>query len=598
MEKKEETIAKHQRTQPIHRLFFKIAIYSVAIIIFCLPNVAKAATFYLSPSSGSYKVGQTFSLNILVSSPEQALNAVSGTLSFSKNNLEALSLAKSGSIINFWVQDPTFSNDSGIINFEGAIFNPGYTGRAGKIVTITFKVKDGGSGTIDFASGTILANDGQGTNILENSGSAEFSLNIPTSGPQAPEATTPQEEQATAETTGLPNAPVVSSPTHPDPNKWYADKNPKFQWSLAEGISGVSLLFNDISNSNPGTLSDGLISSYDYNDVADGEWYFHIRLKNDRGWGDIAHFRCNIDTTKPDNFEIKEEPRDDQTNPQVKVYLSANDSISGIDYYEIQIDNGSPLNWQDDGKYIYETQALSPGGHIFAAKAFDKAGNFVANFINFIIEPLQTPTITEYPKLLSSGEVLVIKGKTYPNVQIEFWLQRENEEPTSQKIKSDEDGNFTFIEEEKPKPGLNRFWAEAIDKRGAKSNATDKISFSVAQPLIQKIGGQIISYLDVIIPIIALILLLIFVVLFFWYRFIKFKKKIRKEVSEAEIALHKGFSSLRADVQKQIQVLEKTKTERPLTEEEKKVLRQLKVNLTKAESYIAKEIEDIEKEVR
>ena len=53
--------------------------------------------------------------------------------------------------------------------------NPGFTGD-GKLVSVTFRNKAGGQAGLNFSSGSILANDGLGTNILSDMGSATFSL--------------------------------------------------------------------------------------------------------------------------------------------------------------------------------------------------------------------------------------------------------------------------------------------------------------------------------------------------------------------------------------------------------------------------------------
>jgi len=76
-----------------------------------------------------------------------------------------------------------------------------------------------------------------------------------------------------------------------------------------------------------------------------------------------------------------------------------------------------------------------------------------------------------------------------------------------------------------------------------------------------------------------------------------FKGRVRREVHEADEVLHKTFDLLVEDVQEQIQLLENTRTKRELTEEEEKVVTQLKKDMFEAERVIRKEIKDIEKEV-
>src|SRR5690554_5165544 len=108
------------------------------VAVFFIAAKVQAATLYIGPSSGSYNVGNTFSVSIYVSSADQAMNAVSGVLTYPKDKLEVTAVSKSGSVVNLWVQDPTYSNSEGIVNFEGIVLNPGFSGSGGKIIGVSF----------------------------------------------------------------------------------------------------------------------------------------------------------------------------------------------------------------------------------------------------------------------------------------------------------------------------------------------------------------------------------------------------------------------------------------------------------------------------
>lgn len=562
--------------------------------IFGIGQIAYAANIYFSPSTGSYTVGSTISLSVYVSSSDQAMNAASGVLSFPQDKLEVISLSKTDSIFTLWVQEPSFSNSAGTVNFEGIVLNPGFTGASGKVITINFRVKAAGTALLNFSSGSVLANDGQGTNILTSLGNASFSLGG--AEPSVPEATTP------SEAVGTPAAPQVSSPTHPDPNKWYAASDAKFTWSVPSDVTAVRLLVGKIPQAVPTVYYSPAVSSKELSDLADGIWYFHVRLRNSVGWGGVSHFRFQIDTEKPTRFEISEVERKDLTDPKAKFIFDAKDDTSGIDHYEIQIDNGSPQVWQDDGSHRYETPVLEPGKHTLIAKAVDKAGNTLANSAEFIIEPLEAPTIIEWPRELQSGDQLIIKGASkYPNEQIVVWLQKEGKDAVSQSTKSDGKGNFVFVADEKLSDGAYKIWAKVVDERGAQSNSSDTVTIAVGRPAFLKLGSWAVSLLAVVIPLVALIFVLLFVIWYGWHKFASFRKKLknlRKEVREAESALHKAFDILKEDIRDQVKLLEKTKTRRQLTEEEEKIIKQLRKDLDDAEKFVRKEIENIEKEVK
>ena len=202
---------RHSKFAYVKKLILLVSIFIVSVFIH--PLSAHAASLFLSPSSGTYKVGQTFSVGVYVGSADQAMNAVEGVISFPKDILEVTGVSKSGSILNLWVQEPAFSNAGGTANFEGIVYNPGFNGKSGKIVTVTFKTKAQGSASVNFNSGSVLANDGAGTNILTGMGRAVFTIGEKTT---EVSPTTPSPKPSSGP---VPAAPKVTSLTHPDSTK-------------------------------------------------------------------------------------------------------------------------------------------------------------------------------------------------------------------------------------------------------------------------------------------------------------------------------------------------------------------------------------------
>lgn len=146
-----------------------IALVIVGIILFSSAPILHAANLTLVPSAGNYSEGKAFSVSVNVVSTDQAMNAVQGKLFFSKDTLEVVGISKNNSIISLWVQEPSFSNATGAITFEGVVFNPGYKGPDGRLLTITFKAKNTGDSIVNFSESSVYANNGEGTNILKNS---------------------------------------------------------------------------------------------------------------------------------------------------------------------------------------------------------------------------------------------------------------------------------------------------------------------------------------------------------------------------------------------------------------------------------------------
>jgi len=562
-------------------------IYKIALIILflgMLPVAAEAATLYFSPSSGSHAVGTTFSVSIYVSSADQAMNAASGVISFPQDKLEATSLSKTGSIFTLWVQEPSFSNSAGTINFEGIVLNPGFTGAAGKIITINFRAKAAGSALVNFSSGSVLANDGKGTNILTSLGNAQFSLGYV--GPTVPEATTP------SAVSGAPSAPQISSPTHPDPNKWYAKKDAKFTWSLPSDVTSVRLLVGKIPAAIPTVVYTPAINEKEVTNLDDGIWYFHVQLRNASGWGEISHFRFQIDTQPPEPFEIKFVDGKETTHPQPTLAFETTDEMSRIDYYEVKIDQEPPIKIKET-EYKMPVQIL--GEHTVIVKAVDKAGNYTLAMTEINVLPIEAPIITDYPRELLPGSILSIKGTALPEVTIRVYIQKDEKEIKTGEIKSDKEGRWTYIEVEPVEKGMYEVWAEAIDSSGAKSKPSEKVTIQVVSPAFIRIGKLAIDYLMTIITLLVLILILVLGVIWSWQKIKERRKKMRKEISEAEKALYQAFKALKQETEEQVAKLD---GKSGLNEREKKICDDLKEALKISEKFIGKEIKDIEKELQ
>lgn len=163
---------------------------------------AQAASLYISPSTSTYKVGDTVTAIVYVESTSQAMNAVSGTVAVSGDVFDVVSATSASSIVNFWVSEPRKQGNGAF--FEGVVLNPGYTGSAGRIATLTLRAKKAGSGSLSFSSATILANDGQGTNLLAGTRGATYTI---VEGPVPPKEVVPKE--ATEE---KPTGPDVTPP--------------------------------------------------------------------------------------------------------------------------------------------------------------------------------------------------------------------------------------------------------------------------------------------------------------------------------------------------------------------------------------------------
>jgi hypothetical protein len=158
------------------KYYIKAIVYSVLITILCSTTTtyASSASLFITKSSVSVSEGESITIDVKVGSPNQAINAVSGTLTFPEDLLKTISISRDNSILNIWTRDPLIQRNK--ISFEGVILNPGYQGEKGTIFHVTFQAKKRGFATVSFSDGALLANDGLGTNIIASLNPTSFNI--------------------------------------------------------------------------------------------------------------------------------------------------------------------------------------------------------------------------------------------------------------------------------------------------------------------------------------------------------------------------------------------------------------------------------------
>jgi len=100
----------------VKRLILLLVILIFSFFI-TFPVKAESSSFYLSPSSGSFLVGSTFTLSIFLNSEGNEINVVWADLKFPPEILQITSPTTGSSFISEWIIPPNYSNERGIISF-------------------------------------------------------------------------------------------------------------------------------------------------------------------------------------------------------------------------------------------------------------------------------------------------------------------------------------------------------------------------------------------------------------------------------------------------------------------------------------------------
>jgi len=347
-----------------------LAISSCAFVVaFCIaftPLSASAASYVLSPANGTYEVGETFQVRVMVNTEGDGVNTGDATITYDSDMLTAVSASGEGSAFNLWVTEPTVSGSS--ITFAGG----GTKALAGTqpVATITFRGKKEGVGSVSFSKGTLLA--GAGQDVLSGMGEATYTITPKT---EAPVVTQPPTQQKTERKTNIPppEQPRIDSETHPDESLWYSLSDVEFSWDAPFGVTSLKHGFGTTSTVELTELHEPPTSSWSASGLVDGTYYFRLAYQSRGGWSTTTTYTLRIDTTPPEPFEATAIGGD----LTAQVRFEATDTLSGIAQYKISIDGERERDVQTNEIVGggYTITSMDPGLHSIAVTAIDNAGN-------------------------------------------------------------------------------------------------------------------------------------------------------------------------------------------------------------------------------
>jgi len=597
---------RHYRTAAVSQTSFIVAlgwfVFSAAIGASPRAWAAGSAQLSITPATGSYAVGQTFTASVTLNSGGGVgVNAADGELSFDPAMLSVQSVSKNNSIFNLWTSNPSFSNTAGTVDYSGGS-NDAYTGSAGDVVDVTFKALAAGPATVKFNSATALAADGQGTNVLAGNTGAAYTLGGAAS--PAPTPSAPAEGSQSSAAANIPSAApytvtiTITSPTHPNPTQWYNSNSPSFTWTLTPDVAGVSVAFDQSPDTYPKRASQGLLSSKQYSNIADGTWYFHARFEDSVGdWSDPVNFQINVDASSPLPFAVTAAPGAGISG-RTNLVFSATDTVSGIDHYVALFDSvtSSTVSLSDLQNGVYTAPPLLPGNHVVQITAYDKAGNYTSESTQFEISGVGMPEITNFPATVIDGSPIVLEGTADSGASVTVDINNSTGKMVSEgKMVADQTGHWLYAVESGLPTGKYALLATMITTQGATATSTGNLSIDViSAPFLDRFGW------------ILIILLLACISGMITYGM--YKKKIhmmqlmlaKRENDEARERTKVVFEALREEVDEKISHMEggAAQAQGEAKLEPENVLDAVRNALVISETTIQKEIDDVDKALK
>ena len=313
-----------------------------------------------------------------------------------------MSISKGDSIFSLWVEEPTYSNISGIITFNGGIPAPGFTGSYGTAISVVVKAKKVGQASIIFSDAAVRANDGLGTNVLNTKTGKTISI-VAKEEPVIKEIPKPEAVPSLV-------ALQITSPTHPSQELWYKDSSPIYRWKVPTGVSAIQTGIDNNTSGSPRVTYSPAINEKTVKDLEDGIWYFKVRARKDGEWGPVSTYIARIDNTAPKKNDVTFIY--DDVKKVLNISADIIDETSGLDYYEIYI-NGSLLKKVLPKEFADGSYSLAvniPGDNTIKLVAVDRAGNSIESVGDFktaaAVEPKE-PTPTKEQLLVTIGSFTV-----------------------------------------------------------------------------------------------------------------------------------------------------------------------------------------------
>ena len=546
------------------------------------PSYARAATLSIATSRTTYAIGDTVVARVYVGSAGEATNAVEGTIVL-PSVVDFSSVTIDGSILSFWVQKPSYAGASRSIYFSGVAMNPGFTGDRGLILTIYARAQSAGSDAFSISNGSVLANDGQWTQILTSVANAQVAV-------QALEVTPPPPSSGLL---------VISSTSHPDQNKWYANNDVTLAWPKDSSVVAVRLVYDKNKATLPAVTYEPPIWTKTIADSADGTWYFRVQEKTSVGWGSIGTYRVNIDTAPPRDFAVTAQKGIQSDDPHPVILFGTTDDLSGVDHYLVAVDGQTadaiPAD-KSGNPIVYALPLQTPGQKTVTVTAVDAAGNSTRSSLQIVIDPIGAPVIDEYPLQSTVGDPVVIRGHATSGESIVLTLQKEGADVQTQSVSTTPDGTFALLWPKNLEQGTYGLSAYAVDGRGAQSNPTAPVSLMIQQQLWMRMAISWLMYGSAGIVVVLFLIGAAFVVLLLLRRLRRLEKEVGLGKRKTDETLHQALLHLAAHVRNHVDILERTKSQRRLSEEETALLLQLQEDVADIEKKIGGALNAIDQE--
>lgn len=291
--------------------------------------------------AGLIRTGEQLVVELQLDSAGRQINAAELHLNYPPENLQLVRIGRELSAFNQWPEEPKWDAMAGTVTIIGG--RPGgLIAHQAVLATLYFEVRQSGSASVQLRDSQIFLHDGRGTAADLPSATLELTPADPLIG-------------------GL----VLRSTTHPTLDSWSRDGKIEVSWDLESGTLFSYLLSPD-RLAGPDELPEQAADRASYANLADGVYYFSMRVRDDQDWSAVSQRRFLLDATPPEPFTIQTIIVDNRS----LLSWSTTDAMSGVAVYRLLLDgrDRGPITnpWPVSQKWR---------GHGVSIMAVDAAGN-------------------------------------------------------------------------------------------------------------------------------------------------------------------------------------------------------------------------------
>ncbi len=250
----------------------------------------------------------------------------------------------------------------------GTLYAGGYrigdgTSSNGALGTATFKVLKDGKATLALVAGSRMVTP-EAADIYSGGNSISLDLGVVEKPKEEANPIKPQEKIILA-------APEISSATNSE-DAWSKSNSAALNWTKPANALGYITKLSADTLDDIGEVVTTKDNSITYNNIEDGIWIFYLKAKYQTGFSGLVSYTLKIDTIPP---VVPQPSIEAQFNPNktntYQIFFNTTDALSGIESYEIKLDNGQFVN--ADSPYTLNDNEKE--ARIVTVKAIDNAGN-------------------------------------------------------------------------------------------------------------------------------------------------------------------------------------------------------------------------------